>query len=428
MATKSTEKGAGAKTKGATSTATNTKPSLGKVMVIGGNGFLGHHVVKLLVTDYDASVSVVDLRCGGRNRRPDSDGVAYYERDITDRDAIDAVFREVRPDVVIHTASPAVQASSPVSNELFKRVNVDGTRCIVEAAQKNGVKALVYTSSASTMSDNKSDLVNANEEWPLVRGAAQTEYYSETKVCMCPESFSNDGFFSFPRRLPEQTHEGMLTTGQAQAEDIVLAANRQEPYKLLTCSIRPAAMLGEGDTMLTYHLINIYRQGRTGIQVGDNNNLFDFTYIVNAAHAHLLAARALLATAASSTVPLDHERVDGEAFVVTNGEPMYFWDFCRAVWAAYGSPLGVDHVRVLPRPVGIALGFLSEVFFAIINKPPTFNRQRIIYSTMTRYFDISKARARLGYNPIVSTKEGIERAVRWFKELEAEGENMAPKK
>jgi hypothetical protein len=32
------------------------------------------------------------------------------------------------------------------------------------------------------MSDNKSDLINADERWPLVRGHAQTEYYSETKV------------------------------------------------------------------------------------------------------------------------------------------------------------------------------------------------------------------------------------------------------
>lgn len=177
--------------------------------------------------------------------------------------------------------------------------------------------------------------------------------------------------------------------------------------------------MGEGDTMLLYHLINIYRQGRTGFQIGSNDNLFDFTYVENVAHGHLLAARALLATAVSSTVPLDHEKVDGEAFLITNDSPVYFWDFCRAVWAAAGSPKGTEHVRVLPREVGMLLGFLSEVFFSVIRKPATFNRQRIVYSCMTRYYDISKAKRRLGYRPLVSLDEGVRRSVKWTLEQQA---------
>jgi sterol-4alpha-carboxylate 3-dehydrogenase (decarboxylating) len=170
--------------------------------------------------------------------------------------------------------------------------------------------------------------------------------------------------------------------------------------------------------MAIYHMINIYRQGRTGVQVGNNDNLFDFTYVENVAHGHLLAAVALLATAKSSIVPLDTERVDGEAFFITNDSPVYFWDFTRAVWAAAGSPLGTDHVRKLPRSVGMVLGFLSEVFFGIIGKPPTFNRQRIVYSCMTRYYDITKAKKRLGYKPLVSLDEGVRRSVRWTLEQE----------
>jgi sterol-4alpha-carboxylate 3-dehydrogenase (decarboxylating) len=170
--------------------------------------------------------------------------------------------------------------------------------------------------------------------------------------------------------------------------------------------------------MAIYHIVNIYRQGRTNVQVGNNDNMFDFTYVENVAHAHLLAARALLETSKFATIPLDTERVDGEAFIITNDSPVYFWDFCRAVWAAAGSPLGTDHVWTLPRDVGIVLGFLSEVFFGIIRKPPTFNRQRIIYSCMTRYYDISKAKRRLGYKPLVSLPEGVRRSVAWTLEQE----------
>ncbi len=121
------------------------------------------------------------MRCT-RNRRPEGDGVAYVEADISDGARLAAVLSEARPDVVIHTASPPAQSASGVSHALFKKVNVEGTRCVVEACRKAGVQALVYTSSASIISDNKSDLVNADERWPVIRGTAQTEYYSETKV------------------------------------------------------------------------------------------------------------------------------------------------------------------------------------------------------------------------------------------------------
>jgi hypothetical protein len=183
------------KTRALTMAATNEKtkpqqkPTLGRVLVIGGCGFLGHHVVRLLVENWDCSaVSVLDLRCG-RNRRPDSDGVEYIEADITDEPKLVDIMKRLRPDVVVHTASPLATGTN-VSNELFRRVNVDGTRSVVAACQQTGVKALVFTSSASIMSDNRSDLINVNETWPVIRGAAQAEYYSETKVTQHPPSRS----------------------------------------------------------------------------------------------------------------------------------------------------------------------------------------------------------------------------------------------
>ena len=170
---------------------------------------------------------------------------------------------------------------------------------------------------------------------------------------------------------------------------------------------------------LVYHAVQVYREGKDGVQVGPNTNLFDFTYVENVAHAHLLAARALLAThAAAPTVPLDHERVDGEAFLVTNDAPVYFWDMMRAIWHAAGSRRAPGSEWVLGRDLGIALGLLSELFFALIRKPPTFNRQRIVYSCMTRYYDISKAKRRLGYQPLVGLAEGVRRSVEWTLENE----------
>ena len=158
------------------STQAKNAKSLGNVLVIGGCGFLGHHIVNLLSQDYTCNVSVLDLRTT-RNRRS---GVDYYDGDITDLAGLIGIFNKVKPDVVIHTASP--EANSGVPKTVLSKVNVEGTLCVIEACQSTGVTALVYTSSASVISDNASDLINANEVYPVLRAPQQTDYYSETKV------------------------------------------------------------------------------------------------------------------------------------------------------------------------------------------------------------------------------------------------------
>lgn len=85
---------------------------------------------------------------------------------------------------------------------MYKKVNVDGTQCVIEACQKTGVKALVYTSSASVISDNATDLINADERWPVIPPKAQTEYYSQTKVCYTPHPLEiPSGAFQSPSKL-----------------------------------------------------------------------------------------------------------------------------------------------------------------------------------------------------------------------------------
>lgn len=152
--------------------------TIGKVLIVGGNGFLGHHIVNQALDSWTTtSVTSVDLRCS-KNRRDEAE---YHECDITDNEKLAELFIKLAPDVVIHTASP-VADDTAVAKDLFLKVNVNGTQSVIEACQKADVKALVYTSSASVISDNTLDLRNADERWPVLRGAQQKEYYSETKV------------------------------------------------------------------------------------------------------------------------------------------------------------------------------------------------------------------------------------------------------
>ncbi|CZS89378.1 related to C-3 sterol dehydrogenase (C-4 decarboxylase) [Rhynchosporium agropyri] len=355
------------------------KKTLGNVVVIGGCGFLGHHIVNLLHDTYASKISVLDLRTT-RNRHSSS-SISYYDSDITSLSSLISIFGYIKPDVVIHTASPTLIGAG---HELYYKVNVEGTKSVIEACQKTGVKALVYTSSASVISDNVNDLMNADERWPVIPAASQTEYYSTTK---------------------------------AEAEALVLAANRSPTApQLLTCALRPAGIFGEGDVQMLPPIINVYHTNKTGFQLGENKNLFDFTYVVNVAHAHLLSANALLQTSKLSTAPLDHEKIDGEAFFVTNDEPVYFWDFTRAVWKAAGSDKGTEHVWVIGKDTGMAIGALLEWAMWCLGRTPKLTRRQVRYSSMTRYYDCGKAKRRLGYKPLVGLQEGITRSVEWFEE------------
>jgi sterol-4alpha-carboxylate 3-dehydrogenase (decarboxylating) len=169
--------------------------------------------------------------------------------------------------------------------------------------------------------------------------------------------------------------------------------------------------------------LSAYTTNKTGFQLGDNNNLFDFTYVRNIAHAHLLDAYALLVTSQSTTAPLDHEKVDGEAFIITNDQPVYFWDFARAVWKAAGNEKGTEHVWVIGKDIGLVLATVVEWGVWLVGRDTPFKRRIVRYASLTRYYDCSKAKRRLGYKPIVSLQDGIQRAVSfWLEEQKTAGE------
>lgn len=407
--------------------------SLGTVLVVGGCGFLGYNVVDQLLNfpsersdppapfslgtntgryqfDYEplskrypsfdqqgTKVHVLDLKCV-RNRLP---GATYHEADITKPTQLLEVFKVVQPDVVINTASPDMWAAK----ELLRKVNVDGSKILLDVAGqvKYGVwgkggkrcKSFVHVSSSSVVSDASSDLKNADERWPLVVPNYR-EYYSETK---------------------------------AQGEVLVLQDNGEEDIGgLLTAAVRPAGIIGEGDqggwVNAACKQASISPGWQLNVQLGDGNNLFDATYVGNVALGVLLVAEGLLSTAtriASNNNPsggiLEHERIDGEAFNVTNDQPCYFWEVSRFMYSRYGRDEvgGTEKIWSINEDMGWVVGVLSEFFGMISGRKGRLNRQTVKYSCMNRYFSCEKIKRRCGYRPVVGLEEGLARSVRWYK-------------
>ena len=410
--------------------------SLGKVLVIGGCGFLGSHLVDQLLnfpsetssekitatshsksndkhnspssrlqTAQDASqwqfaslrsqypsftntsVHVLDLRCT-HNR---FEGAIYHEADLTSPQAILEVFKTVKPDIVINTASP--QYTAP--REVLRKVNVEGTQNLLDVAGgKLGswggtCKAFVHTSSSSVIHDNISPLINADETYPYVEDNPR-EYYATTKV---------------------------------QAEKLVLAANRSAAYNnLLTSAIRPASIVGERDRGGIgpgyLETARIAPTWQLHFQMGAGNSLWDSTYAGNVAYALILVAERLAATferqSQGLAMPLEHERVDGEAFIVTNDSPLYMWDLARFYWTGYGREVNLSKVVTLPETLTYWIGFLGEIISKFTGRPGKLTRQNIKYMTVPRYYSCEKLKARCGYVPLVELEEGIRREIREY--------------
>ena len=113
-----------------------------KVLVTGGAGFIGSHVVdRLLAAGHD--ICVVDNLATGRreNLHPDA---RFHRVDIRDRAALDRVFEQERPEVVNHQAAQASVRLSMEDPVRDAEINILGSLQVLEACRRHDVRKLVY--------------------------------------------------------------------------------------------------------------------------------------------------------------------------------------------------------------------------------------------------------------------------------------------
>jgi sterol-4alpha-carboxylate 3-dehydrogenase (decarboxylating) len=218
------------------------------------------------------------------------------------------IFQDVRPDVFIHTASHKFDAT----NQIIYKVIVDGNKTLTKIAEETGTRSFNYSSFASVTSDSKTDLKNADETLPVNLDGQQPEFNVYAKVL---------------------------------AETHVLSRNHRtqdSSPNFHTCATRPPGIFGVGDLVILSGILDAYFCGQTKVQIGNNQNLFDFTENKNVAQAHYLAAVTL--TRSQKVPPEDDVKVDGEAFFISNNEPRCFWNFMRLAWIYAGDATLPDQV------------------------------------------------------------------------------------
>jgi 3beta-hydroxy-delta5-steroid dehydrogenase/steroid delta-isomerase len=344
---------------------------LGHCLVTGASGDLGRHLAAELlrrghpVRGFDLAPAVVSH--------------PHYEHVCGDLAAGEALAKACAGvDTVFHTAAVLdfARFASAERREHSYAVNVRGVERLVRAAREAGVARLVHTSTNNVTFD--APVIGGDETLPYA--ARARDLYTETKIL---------------------------------GEQVALAAN--EHGGLLTCAIRPGGIYGPGEALTFPRLVEACARGLYAARIGDGRALSDNTFVENLVDGQIEAARHLL----------PGSPVCGQAYFVTDGRPINYFDFLRPVVEA----LGFRHPdRSLPAGPLHALMTLWELlhrWLAPLGVPrPPLLALEVRKMAISHWGPIDKARRDFGWQPRVAPDAAIARMLEPCRRLLAERERV----
>jgi nucleoside-diphosphate-sugar epimerase len=235
--------------------------------------------------------------------------------------------------------------------EEFERVNVDGSRSALEACARAGVKRFVHVGTEAALLAGR-PLVEVDETAPLRPDSPVL--YSSTK---------------------------------ARAEQLVLNANADG---FETMVVRPRFVWGRGDTTLLPAMVEMVQAGRFA-WIGGGRHRTSITHVENAVEGLVLAA--------TGGTP-------GNAYFVTDGEPVVFREFVSELLSTQGVQAPG---RSIPAPLAGALAIGGETAWRLLPLPgrPPVTRFAYWVSSQECTLRIDKAQRDLGYEPVKSRSEGL---------------------
>lgn len=116
-----------------------------KILVTGGCGQVGSHVVELLLERGDQVLAIDNLATGRREHLKDHQNLEVVIDTIADKELIDRIFQRFKPDVVVHTAASYKDPSDWFNDTL---TNCVGGANVIKAAVDNQVKRFIYFQTA----------------------------------------------------------------------------------------------------------------------------------------------------------------------------------------------------------------------------------------------------------------------------------------
>lgn len=327
-----------------------------KIIVTGATGFLGRYVIRELRSHGHDVIAV------GRNKevlsRLQSEGYETCEVDLRTQSSIEKMLPSA--DVLIHAAALSTVYGK---REDFIAHNTNATKYLFETAQKKGIKRFVFVSSPSIYADRK-DRFNIKEDEYDVNN--KLNFYIESKIA---------------------------------AENYLLA---QEKTKIEIVIMRPRGLFGVGDTSIFPRLLEANKKiGLPLFKQKGTSLIVDITCVENVAYALRLCT--------------EKEGIDREVFNITNGEPVAFEQLMIRVFEGIGEEPRFKY-RNPNSFYQIAKGI--EGFYQRFNiqAEPPLTRYTVCTLAYSQTLCIDKAKQLLGYKPIMTVDEGVEKYIQSLKE------------
>ena len=279
-------------------------------------------------------------------------GIEVVRGDLTDRASIAAAVEGV--DVVYNIG--ALYRTAGLKESAYRAVNADAVPMIIECAQAAGIRRVVHCSTVGVHGDIEHP--PANEDAPLRPG----DVYQETKL------------------LGEQLgREAAARTGV----ELVIA--------------RPSGIYGPGDRRL-FKLFGGVARGRF-LLLGDGKIFYHLTHVDDLSDGFRLCA----------TVPA----AAGRTYLLAGGEVTTLNELVALTAELAGVKPPAAHWPVWPFWLA---GAACEAVCAPFGISHPIFRRRVDFFTKSRAFDISRARAELGFAPRIGLREGIGRTLEWYRE------------
>jgi dihydroflavonol-4-reductase len=278
-------------------------------------------------------------------------GIELATGDLRNAEAVSAATRGV--DVVYHIA--AIYRQAGLRTEEYRAVNSAAVRIVIEAAARAGARRVVHCSTVGVHGDVERP--PAGEDAPFKPG----DVYQKTKL------------------------EGEQVARKAAADtgiDVVIA--------------RPTGIYGPGDRRLLKLFRGIAR--RRFVILGRGEIFYHLTYVDDLVEGFRLCGETPAAA--------------GRTYILAGAEVTTLNELTRLIAAEAG--VAPPRLRLPVWPFWVA-GAVCEALCAPIGVEPPLYRRRVDFFTKSRAFDISRARAELGYDPQVNLREGIRRTLEWYR-------------
>ena len=328
-----------------------------KVLVTGAAGFIGGHLVDMLVERGDEVRALV--RSGGDTSHLRTlTGVEIMHGDLTDAASLKSAVKGVQ---CVYNA--AAKTGPWGLEEVYRAINVQGLADLIHAAMDAGVQRIIHTSSITVYGHRLHGHGIVTEDYPY---HAENNPYSRTKIA---------------------------------GEKLISKLVKEHGAPVVV--VRPAWVYGPRDNASFSRFVNLVESGK-GFIIGTGKNTVPVVYVRDVAQGLIKAEDA-------------GEEVIGRAYNIADDRRVTQAEYLNTI----ADALHVPHVsRKLPFSALYVAGRTAEILWQALGRrkaaPPPLTTYGVTLLGRDQRFSIERARCELGYAPEFDVKRGVAEGVHWY--------------